>query len=262
MLKVATIQQNLVWEDAQANQDNIQQQIAQLSEKVDLIILPEMFNSGFTMNPNRIAQTTNGESVQWLQAMSQKYQTAIIGSIAISENNNYYNRLFVFLPDNRTYTYNKKHLFRMGGEHNEYTEGKQKLIFEYKGWRICPLICYDLRFPVWSRNTNNYDLLIYIASWPAVRNNAWQTLLQARAIENQCYTIGVNRIGTDGNQLEYMGNSLVINYKGDIITQMDDNTTIAITELKLNELNDFKEKFPSYLDADKFTINAHKEDNN
>ncbi len=243
-------------ENSQANHNNFAKQIDSLAEKVDLIVLPEMFNSGFTMQPQIIAQTSNGESVQWLQQISQKYDTAILGSIAISDNGNYYNRLFVFLPNGDMHTYDKKHLFRMGGENQVYTAGSKKQVFEYKGWRICPLICYDLRFPVWSRNTGDYDLLIYIASWPAVRNNAWQTLLQARAIENQCYTIGINRTGTDGNGLEYKGNSLVIDYKGEIITQMANKPEIAITHLNLSELNNFKTKFPSYLDADKFKIDA------
>lgn len=256
ILNIAIIQQDLVWENAEANHKLFEQEIKKI-QNADLIILPEMFNSGFTMQPNKVAQTTSGNTIKWLKNIANKYKTAIIGSLAIAEDNKYFNRLLTVLPNGDIHQYNKKHLFRMGGEHNVYTSGTKKTIINYMNWRICTLICYDLRFPVWSRNKNNYDLLIYVANWPNTRNYAWETLLKARAIENQCYTIGVNRIGTDGNNIKYKGNSLIINPKGEIITQMDKHTHISTTKLNINELNNFKQKFPAYLDADNFTINAN-----
>lgn len=254
-LKVAVVQENLIWENPQKNHQLFEKQIDKLQE-ADLIVLPEMFNTGFTMQVQKIAQTYAGRSVEWLKKMACKYDVVLIGSMAIEENKQYFNRLFVVFPDANFLTYNKKHLFTMGGERAVYTSGKERLIFTYRAWRICPLICYDLRFPVWSRNQNDYDLLIYVANWPAVRNAVWKTLLKARAIENQTYTVGVNRIGSDGNGLYHQGNSMIISPKGEVIKQMNDLADAALVELNLETQNKFKQKFPAYCDADKFILNG------
>ncbi|MCK5168262.1 MAG: hypothetical protein KAQ75_00175, partial [Bacteroidales bacterium] len=179
----------------------------------------------------------------------------IIGSIIIKEDKNYYNRCIIMFPNGEYYTYDKSHLFRMEKEHEDYTKGESKTIFKHNDWRICPLICYDLRFPVWSRNQNDYDLLIYIASWPESRREVWNTLLKARAIENQSYVVGVNRIGKDGEGITYSGDTVIIDPKGRIITKAEDyKEEIINAELSLNELNKFREKFPVFLDADDFKI--------
>ncbi|MCF8322598.1 MAG: nitrilase family protein, partial [Flavobacterium sp.] len=188
-MKVALIQSSLVWENPIANRNYFEEKINAIAEKVDLIVLPEMFSTSFTMNPNSVAVTMKGETVQWLQSLAKNINAAITGSVIITENNNFFNRLLFVFPSGKIQFYDKRHLFSLAGEDIIYTAGKEKLIVDYLGWRICPLICYDLRFPVFSRNVEEYDLLIYVANWPKPRINAWDILLKARAVENMCYTV-------------------------------------------------------------------------
>ena len=196
-LNIIGIQSSIVWEKPEANLEYFDQQISKLPSTVDLVILPEMFTTGFSMNPISIAETMEGPTVKWMVITAKIYSMAIVGSVVIKENDQYFNRLFFVHPNGHIETYDKRHLFTLAKENDQYTSGNERLIVLYKGWRICPLICYDLRFPVWSRNTNEYDLLVYVANWPSIRIDAWDTLLKARAIENISYCIGVNRVGED-----------------------------------------------------------------
>lgn len=216
-LHVAIIQSDLVWENPNQNRINFLKKINAIEVEVDLIILPEMFTTGFTMNIN-FAEKMNGPTIQWLQQTAVTKNTAITGSIIISQANKFYNRLLFVYPDGTIDYYDKHHLFALSGEDKVFASGSEKLIVNYKGWKICPFICYDLRFPTWSTNSQNYDLLLYVASWPEKRISAWNTLLNARAIENMSYTIGVNRIGADGNGLLYNGNSVAIDTLGNKIS--------------------------------------------
>ena len=213
-LNVVGIQADLVWEYPTENLTFFEEEINFLSENTDLVVLPELFTTGFSMNAEKIAEKMNGKTVSWMQKMAKENSLAICGSLVIEENKKYYNRLVFVHPSGRIETYNKRHSFTLAGEEKVYTSGKESLIINYKGWKICPLICYDLRFPVWARNTHNYDLLIYMANWPVTRINAWDTLLKARAIENMSYVIGVNRTGKDANNYEYSGNSLIVDFFG------------------------------------------------
>jgi predicted amidohydrolase len=259
-LKVSIIQSELHWENVDENLEMFTQKIKALSKSIDIIVLPEMFNTGFSMDSSELAETMGGKTIAWMKNQAIISDAIITGSLIIKENGNYYNRLIWVQPDSELYIYDKRHLFRMAGEHNYFAVGEKRLVVSYKGWRICPLICYDLRFPVWSRNTDEnetpaYDCLIYIANWPAVRKQPWSKLLEARAIENQCYVIGVNRVGEDGNGIAYSGNSVVVNPKGDVISSISENAdTSESIDLSLTELNDFREKFPVSLDGDEFVL--------
>ena len=253
-MKVALIQSLLVWENPQANRNNFEEKINAISEKVDLIVLPEMFTSGFTMNPKNVCEAMDGETVLWLKLIAKAKNSAITGSLIIKENNNYYNRLVFVFPSGEIQFYNKRHLFTLAGEEKAYTAGKEKLIIDYLGFKICPLICYDLRFPVFSRNAEEYDVLLYVANWPKVRINAWDTLLKARAIENISYTIGVNRVGIDNNKLEYNGHSQIIDFSGNYLLEPQENDGVYYTKLHKNNLLDFREKFGFLNDRDAFTV--------
>ncbi|MFI0492026.1 nitrilase-related carbon-nitrogen hydrolase, partial [Flavobacterium sp.] len=193
-MKIAIIQSPLSWENPTENRNYFEEKINAITEKVDLIVLPEMFTTGFTMNPSSVAETMQGETILWLQSLAKAKNSAITGSVVITENGNFYNRLVFVFPSGEIQFYDKRHLFTLAGEDKVYTSGNQKLIVEYLGWKICPLVCYDLRFPVFARNTEEYDVLLYVANWPKVRMNAWNILIKARSVENMCYTIGVNRI--------------------------------------------------------------------
>lgn len=225
-------------------------------EDVDLIVLPEMFASGFTMNPKIVAETMQGETIAWLQHLAKAKNCAITGSLVIEENGNYYNRLVFVFPNGKIQTYDKRHLFTLAGEDKVYTAGKEKLIIEYKGFKICPLICYDLRFPVFARNVENYDLLIYVANWPKPRINAWDILLKARAIENMCYTIGVNRIGKDSNNLEYVGHSQAVDFLGNYLVEPQETDGVFIVELDQEKLNETRGKLGFLNDKDDFSITS------
>jgi omega-amidase len=247
-MKIAIIQTHLSWENPTENRKLFEQKINSIIENVDLIVLPEMFTSGFTMNPKIVAETMIGETIQLLKSLSKAKNCAITGSLVIKENNNFYNRMVFVFPDGNIEYYNKKHLFTLAGEEKVYKAGYQKKIVEFRNFKFCLQICYDLRFPTFARNTEDYDVLIYVANWPKIRINAWDILLKARSVENMCYTIGVNRIGTDNNNLEYVGHSQVIDFLGNnliepqqiegiFITNLDKNSMIS-TRNKLGFLND------------------------
>lgn len=219
--KITIIQSELHWENAEANRAMFSEKIQNIEGETDLIVLPEMFTTGFSMNAKNLAEENDGETLQWMISEAQKNNSAITGSIIISENGNFYNRLFFVFPDGSFQKYDKKHTFTLAKENETYTAGTERLIVNYKGWKICPLVCYDLRFPVWARNTEEYDVLIYVANWPKVRTLAWDTLLRARAIENMTYCIGVNRVGFDGNNHGYIGHSAVYDVLGKQISTLD-----------------------------------------
>ncbi|RYY72069.1 MAG: amidohydrolase [Chitinophagaceae bacterium] len=253
-MKIALIQTDIIWEDAEQNRKNFEAKIYTIASDVDLIVLPEMFTTGFSMHPDEIAETMEGNSVSWLKTIAKSKNSAITGSLVIKENNHFYNRLLFVFPSGEIQHYDKRHLFSLAGEDELYSAGTKKLIIEYKGWKICPLICYDLRFPVFSRNTEEYDLLLYVANWPTARITAWNTLLKARAIENMCYTIGVNRIGEDGNHHPYPGHSQAIDFLGNSIIESSEKETILIAELEKQQLLETRKKLGFLNDRDAFEI--------
>jgi omega-amidase len=266
-LKVTIVQTNLIWEDVDANLAAFSQKLQSIEPaSTDLIVLPEMFNSGFTMNASAVAEPMNGRTVEWMAKLAVQKKCAITGSIVVIEDGgNYFNRLIWMKANGTSEFYNKRHTFRMAEENKTYSGGNRKLIVELAGWRICPLVCYDLRFPVWSRNIANshqpsansssYDLLIYVANWPERRSYAWRQLLIARAIENQVYVVGVNRIGNDGNGVEHTGYSVILNPKGMPISATKPNEeSIETVAISYAELENFRKHFPVALDADKFRI--------
>jgi predicted amidohydrolase len=253
-MKIALIQTELIWENPKENREILQNKINSISQYVDMLVLPEMFTSGFTMHPEKVAETMQGETISWLKEIAKSKNCAITGSLVISENRNFYNRLVFVFPDGKIETYDKRHLFTLAGEHEVYTAGKSKLIVNYKGFKICPLTCYDLRFPVFSRNTEHYDILLYVANWPKVRTNAWDVLLQARAIENMCFVVGVNRVGLDGNNHEYIGHSQAIDFLGNSLIKPQEKEGIFYTELNKNDLLQTRIKLPFLDDRDPFGI--------
>lgn len=251
-MNVALIQTDIVWENPSGNRKNFEDKINALTESVDLIILPEMFTSGFTMHPNLVAETMNGATVLWLKNIAKANNCAITGSLVITENDNFYNRMVFVFPNGEIQHYDKKHLFTLAGEDKIYTSGKDKVIVKYNDWKICLQVCYDLRFPVFSRNTENYDLLIYVASWPKVRTNAWDILLKARALENLSYAIGVNRIGTDNNDFEYIGHSQIIDELGNFIIEPTEKEGVFIADLDKNKMLETRNKLNFLEDKDEF----------
>lgn len=254
-LEVAFIQTDLAWEDAKTNRKNFKQKIEELSDSVDLIILPEMFTTAFTMNAEALAETMDGKSVSWLKDQAKANNAAIMGSLIIKENDKFFNRLIFAFPDGYIVTYDKRHTFSLAGEDKVFEAGKEKVIVEYKGWKICPLICYDLRFPVWSRNTAEYDVVIYVANWPKPRIAAWDALLKARAIENMSYAIGVNRVGFDKNQNEYSGHSAVYDVLGNNVNTIRPNKEqIEICRLEKKHIAYYRNKLKFLNDKDNFTI--------
>ena len=254
ILKVALIQYDVEWESTKSNINTIEKMFDNEVVDFHLILLPEMFNSGFSMNPSKIAETMQGETVSWMIETSAKYQSTIAGSVAIKENGQYFNRFLAVYPDGKIEKYDKRHLFRMSGEEKVYSEGKKQVTANINGWQCALFVCYDIRFPVWTRNQNNYDLALYVANWPQSRIDVWKTLLKARALENQCYVAGINRVGKS-EEAEYNGQSLIFDYKGAIIGSLQDNKEgIIKIELSLNNLNDFRKKFPAWMDADNFSI--------
>lgn len=250
-LTITTIQSYLHWEDKEQNLKMFQKLIENISEETDLILLPEMFSTGFTMNNKLLAEDMNGNTVQWMKELAKLKNSAIAGSIIIEEDGKYFNRIIWVDAEGSIQYYNKRHLFSLGDENKHFTAGDKKLIVEYKGWKLNLNICYDLRFPVWSRNDKNnpYDVLIYLASWPEKRIEHWDTLLKARAIENQCYVVGVNRIGEDGNEFKYVGHTLVVHPFGNVLYNSNEAevNTIVLSKHEL-ELN--RRQFPFLKDAD------------
>ena len=259
-MHITLLQADLYWHDPVANRAMLEERIFNLSEQTDLIVLPEMFTTGFTMDARAVAEPMNLTTFRWLKQMAAQTGAVVTGSYVVQEGGQFFNRLIWMQPDGKFDTYDKRHLFRMAGEDAIYTAGTHRIIKEWKGWRICPLICYDLRFPVWSRNTDGqsqefaYDLLLYVANWPAVRRTPWNALLQGRAIENLSYVVGVNRVGTDGNGHPYTGDSTIIDFKGEVLFRHSDTEIIHQQTLSLDDLQAFRAKFPANLDADSFVI--------
>ena len=252
-LKIALIQTSIYWENPEKNRNTLNKKIAPLTTDTDIIILPEMFTTGFTMNPSNIDNNQGNKTLKWMQEIAHKKQAAITGSILFFEDGNYYNRLFFVFPNGTYVTYNKRHTFTLAGEDKVYKAGSKKLIVTYKGFKICPLICYDLRFPVWSRNTEDYDVLLYVANWPKQRITAWDTLLKARAIENMSYCIGVNRIGVDKSGYEYTGHSATYDALGNDIC-FSSNEEILQTTIHKQHINDTRNKLKFLEDRDDFTL--------
>lgn len=284
-LTITTIQTDLIWEEKAANLRMLEQKINRIEQKTEIVVLPEMFNTGFSMKPEQLAETMDGESVEWMKRMSRENGIVLTGSLMIEEDGNYYNRMIWMLPNGQYGHYDKRHLFAYAEEDKHYSSGNKRLIASVKGWKINLLVCYDLRFPVWARNqvfdsrndrdksaqtgegpstpeiigtgplrTSEYDVLIYVANWPERRSHAWKTLLCARAIENQCYVVGVNRVGTDANNINYSGNSLIIDPLGQVLYHMADEEDVNTIILQKELLEETRTKFPFWKDADSFKI--------
>ena len=259
-LSATLIQTDVHWLNIEANLAMLEEKIWQIEGETDIIILPEMFTTGFTNEAASLAEPMNSKTFRWMKQMAAQTQALLIGSYIVKENQHFYNRLLWMEPDGSFAHYDKHHLFRMSEEHAVYTPGQELLIKYWKGWNVCPLICYDLRFPVWSRNrlkadgTLSYDLLICVANWPAVRSDVWMTLLRARAIENASCVVGVNRVGEDGNGIAYDGNSVVMNAQGDISFREVDKESVATVALSYDDLMTHRRQFPVHLDADDFSL--------
>lgn len=255
-LRVTLIQADLVWHDAEANRRAFAERMASLAGATDVVVLPEMFTTGFTMQPGAVAEAPAGATFDWLREQAAALQAVITGSVVVVEQGRHFNRLFWVWPDGRYACYDKRHLFRMGHEHEHYASGERPLLVEHCGWRICPLICYDLRFPVWSRRHAglDYDLLIYVANWPAVRRYPWQTLLKARAIENLSYCVGVNRFGVDGHGVPHSGDSVALDFMGQPLLSAPEQDWQGTATLNHASLQAFRSRFPAHLDADGFVL--------
>lgn len=255
-LTVTLVQQDIFWENPTANRSQLEEQLHDLDDCGDLILLPETFTTGFSVNKaQKLAETMNLHTHKWMKQIAAQMNAAVGGSLLIKENKSIINRFLLVHPDGTTEHYDKKHLFRMGDEAATCAPGSSRLVFTFKGWRICPLICYDLRFPVWAQNTGlAYDLLVYVANWPSPRQEVWNTLLKARAMENQAYVAGVNRVGKDGMDISYKGGSQVIDFKGKVISHAGEKEIISQVKLSKNNLEQFREKFPVHLDFDQFDL--------
>jgi omega-amidase len=252
-LKVTLLQQPLVWMDGPANLRHFDRQLEQIHGR-DVIVLPEMFTTGFAMEA-AVQSLPEEDVIAWMHEKAQQTNALVAGSAALQTERGPVNRFLLVEPEGSVHRYDKRHLFRMADEHHHYEAGNERVVFEWRGWRILPLVCYDLRFPVWSRNRNDYDLVLYVANWPAPRSLHWQALLTARAIENQAYVLGCNRVGTDGNGHHYRGDSRVIDPQGEIIATAEPHqATLLHAELSLTALTDYREKFPAWQDADAFTL--------
>ena len=256
-IAIAFIQAPFEWENKEKNISYFESKITEIVDPCDIIILPEMFNTGFTMNSTAMAESMDGDTMQWLRKTAQSKQVVICGSLIISDGSSFYNRMVWVQPDGKIISYDKRHLFRMAHENTHFEEGRKIVIVDYMGWRINLMVCYDLRFPVWSRRTqrDDYDILIYVANWPEIRSFAWRSLLVARAIENQSYVIGLNRIGEDGNKINYSGNSVALNYLGEAMHTLQSNQeAIGLVKLSKTNLESFRANFPAHLDADHFDL--------
>ncbi len=261
-LSITIIQSDLHWEDSSANISMFEKKINAIAEKTEIVVLPEMFSTGFSMNPKKLAEKMDGPTVSWMKRITAEKKIILTGSVVIEEKGNYYNRLIWMLPNGQCGTYDKKHRFAFAGEHEHYTAGNKRLIASVNGWKINLLVCYDLRFPVWARQSPaeenavgpEYDVLIYVANWPERRIHAWKSLLTARAIENQSYVLGVNRTGNDGNQIIYSGDSMVIDPLGEVMYSKANAEDIFTITLQKEKLDEVRNKFPFWKDADKFTM--------
>lgn len=263
-LLVTVIQTNLHWEDKKANLQMLEEKIGNIKERTEVVVLPEMFSTGFSMKPEKLAETMEGETVQWMKRVAAERKIILTGSVIIKENDNYFNRLIWMLPNGQSGIYDKRHRFAFAGEDKHYTAGNKRLIASVKGWKINLQVCYDLRFPVWARQQSQsegpeYDVLIYVANWPERRSLAWKTLLQARAIENQCYVIGINRVGNDGNNIYHSGDSMIIDPLGEIMYYKKDEEDVFTISLDKEHLKTIREKLPFLKDADHFMIHNDEE---
>ena len=259
-LTLTIVQTKLFWEDKKANLDMLQQKIEGIKERTEVVILPEMFSTGFSMQPESLAESMDGTTVQWMRKMAAEKRIILTGSIIIKENGHYFNRLIWMLPNGEYGHYDKRHLFAFAGEEEHYSAGKKRFIASVKGWKINMQVCYDLRFPVWARQSPagadmHYDILINVANWPEKRSTAWKTLLQARAIENQCFVIGVNRVGEDANKNSYNGDSMLIGPLGEIVIHHSSDETISTFTLSKETITETRSSFPFLNDADSFMIN-------
>jgi len=255
-LTITLVQTHLVWEDIDANLALFDTRLEDIGDPTDLIILPEMFSTGFSMNAESLAEEMTGRAVTWLRAKAVEKKTVITGSVMVKEAGRFFNRLVWARPDGQLITYDKKHLFRYAGEEKVYTAGRRQVTLERNGWRIRPFICYDLRFPIWVRNLNQgYDLAIFVANWPAKRAAHWRTLLRARAIENQAFVAAVNRVGTDGNGFEYSGHSALIDPTGRVLFEAEKDSCAPTLHLPYKVLADYRAQFPAWMDADTELVN-------
>ena len=261
-LRVSLVQGETRWHDPAGNRAYYADLIEPLHNTTDLVILPETFTSGFSNDAIANAETMDGPTVRWIRDQAGSLDAAVCGSVQLRTDEGVFNRLLFATPDGELHHYDKRHLFRYAKEHERYAAGRDRLTVEWKGWRICPMVCYDLRFPVYSRNRFNvergglldYDLALYVANWPAARAYPWKTLLRARAIENLCYVAGLNRVGTDGNGLHYAGDSAVIDFLGHPLSEATDEEVVTTTLLQVAPLLEHRERFPAMLDADAFTL--------
>ena len=254
-MKISIIQIKLAWEDKTANFSRIETLIPDVDPDTDLVVLPEMFTTGFSMNPEKLFEKPRSDTYSWLLNLAVKGKYGICGSYIVKEKGRFLNRWILVTPEGRSWSYDKRHLFVMSGEEKSYSRGRERVILKFRDARICPNICYDLRFPVWSRNRNDYDLLINSASWPEARRDVWLALLKARAIENQCYVAGANRIGTDGSGISYCGDSIIISPKGEVLAAARKNREgVIMADISMKELSAFRKKFPVLKDADDFKL--------
>lgn len=256
-LKVTAVQSAIHWHDAGRNWAMFDQALEGVD--TDLVVLPEMFNVGFTQHPDKVAETIDGPTVEWATKLAARLDAAVTGSLSVKENGQYYNRMIFVTPDGSLDWYDKRHLFRMAGEHERYGGGSERKIVSWRGWRINLQVCYDLRFPVWSRRAAgaaDYDLLLYVANWPAVRSHAWSSLLVARAIENLSYVVGVNRVGDDANGHHYSGDSVILSAEGETLWSCRDQAQVRTAVLSAASLVEFRAEFPAHQDADEFRINT------
>lgn len=252
-LHTALVQASTRWHQPAANRKMFERMLQGMGDGTDLVALPEMFSTGFTMSSVDVAETMAGDTVSWLRNMAADLGTTIAGSLVVRDRG-YFNRLVWMPPDGDETVYDKRHLFRMAGEHEHYAAGNLRVVVRIGAWRVLPCVCYDLRFPVWLRSCNDYDVLLCVANWPAARQSAWNALLRARAIENQCYVVGVNRVGTDGNGVDYRGGSAVYDFEGRAMVEAFDDELVLHAALNLDELNAYRERFPAWRDADEFEV--------
>jgi predicted amidohydrolase len=261
-ITITTIQPDLIWEDKAANLQRLEQRILSIPDTTEVVVLPEMFSTGFSMRPEALAETMDGPTIAWMRDLAARRRVILTGSVIIEEGGRYFNRLVWMLPNGQYGVYDKRHRFAYAGEHERYTAGRKRLIASVKGWRVLLLVCYDLRFPVWSRQTPDaespleYDLILYVANWPERRSLAWKTLLRARAIENQCYVVGVNRVGNDGNGIYHSGDSMIVDPLGEILYHGAGQEEVHTQTLEKEKLEDIRQRFPFWRDADHFTIES------
>lgn len=255
-LNISFIQTELYWEQPDKNLKMLGNKIDAISQETDIIVLPEMFSTGFSMNSEELAEEfQDSKSIKWMKARAKAQTACVMGSLIIRDEGKHYNRMIIAFPDGKILHYDKRHRFTFAGEDQYYSAGKQRLVFTYKGWRICPMVCYDLRFPVWIRNKHEYDLLIFVANWPEARVNAWDTLLAGRAIENMSYCLGVNRVGIDGKQRNHVGHSCLYNPLGEAVTaEKFEGEKTTTVQLELSKLQEIREKMAFLDDQDDFTI--------